>query len=141
MRRFCWLSVLICIVGCSSNERNWKETIPVTGVVLVDGKPAEGVSVSFNPTAGMDVAQPTVTKAMTDKEGHFAATTYELGDGAPVGEYNVTFTWGKLNKLSMTFDGDAFNGKYSKPEKSAFTVTVGSGEPTDMGTIELSTGK
>ncbi|MEZ6137842.1 MAG: hypothetical protein R3C53_23385 [Pirellulaceae bacterium] len=108
---------------------------------MADGKPAEGVSVTFHPVGGMDTDQPSVTQAMSDKEGKFAATTYELADGAPPGDYNVTFTWGKLNKISMTFDGDAFKGKYRDPGTSKFKISVVSGTPVDMGAIELTTSK
>lgn len=126
------------LAGCGGNDRNWKETIPVSGSVMVDGKPAEGVMVVFHPEGGMDTAQPTETKSMTDKEGKFVATTYEVGDGAPPGAYKVTLTWPKLNTISMSFDGDKFKGKYAKPDRSKFEVEVTSGgEPVDMGVIEL----
>jgi hypothetical protein len=141
MLRYGLVFLLLCCTACSRVDRDWKETIPVTGVVKADGIPAEGVTVNFQPVGGMDTAQPTVTQAMTDKEGKFAATTYELADGAPPGEYNVTFTWGKLNRISMTFDGDDFKGKYSDPNTSKFKASVASGAPVDMGVIELSTAK
>ncbi|GIW99665.1 MAG: hypothetical protein KatS3mg111_2998 [Pirellulaceae bacterium] len=130
---------LLILVGCNSRNPNWKETVPVTGQILVDGQPAEGVHVDFHPVAGMDQAQPTQTKAMTDKEGKFAASTYVLGDGAPPGEYTLTFSWPKLNTLSMAFEGDKLKGRYAKPESSQYKITVESGKPVDMGTIELTT--
>lgn len=131
------LLLLILNPGCGGKDRNWKETIPVQGEVIVDGQPAEGVMVNFNPLAGMDTAQPTSTSAMTDKEGKFKASTYQVGDGVPAGEYQVTFKWPTLNKISMTFDGDKLKGKYSDAQKSQYTITVVSGTPIDMGRIEL----
>jgi hypothetical protein len=124
-------------IGCDSRNPNWKETIPVAGQVFVDGQPAEGVTVTFHPVGGMDTAQPTISSSMTNAEGNFAASTYEPGDGVPAGEYQITFTWGTLNKISMTFDGDKFKGRYKDPEKSQFKVTVESGSPVDLGRIDL----
>jgi 5-hydroxyisourate hydrolase-like protein (transthyretin family) len=124
-------------LGCSKGDPNRKETVQVSGEVFVAGEPAEGVMVAFYPEAGMDKAQPTDTKALTNAEGKFSASTYEVGDGVPLGKYQVTFTWPKLNKISMTFDGDQFKGKYAKPEKSEFSIDVQSGQPIDMGRIEL----
>ncbi len=134
-------SGLACMAtsGCSSRDPNWKETIPVSGIVLADGQPAEGVTVIFNPVAGMDQDQPTVTQSMTDAEGKFSASTYESGDGVPQGDYKLTFTWGKLNPISMTFDGDKFKGRYKDPKKSDFEVKIVAGEPMDLGTFELKT--
>lgn len=131
------LSILASFTGCQGDDPNWKETIPVTGEVFVGGKAAEGVMVKFVPTAGMDTAQPTETNAMTDDKGKFSASTYQLGDGAPAGEYRLTFTWPKLNKMSMSFDGDSLKGKYEDPKKSEHTLNVQSGSPVDLGRIDL----
>ncbi|RMF43230.1 MAG: carboxypeptidase regulatory-like domain-containing protein [Planctomycetota bacterium] len=138
-QRLFWigLSGWVLVVGCNGNDRNWKETVPVTGVITVNGQPAEGVHVTFHPAGGMDQAQPTETKAITDKEGKFAASTYVLGDGAPPGEYTLTFSWPKLNTISMAFEGDKLKGKYDQPGKSQHKIVVESGQPLDLGTIDL----
>ncbi len=138
-RMICWAGLLGWVVaaGCGGDDRNWKETVPVTGVITVNGKPAEGVHVVFHPVGGMDQAQPTETKAITDKDGKFAASTYVLGDGVPPGEYTLTFSWPQLNMISMAFEGDKLKGKYDKPAKSQHKVTVESGKPLDLGTIDL----
>ena len=104
---------------------------------MVDGAAAEGVMVKFHPVAGMDTEQPTETTALTDKEGKFVASTYEMGDGVPAGQYQVTFEWPKLDKISMSFSGDKLKGRYSKPAKSDYEIDVVSGQPIDMGTVEL----
>lgn len=105
---------------------------------MVDGEPAEGVMIAFHPDGGMDKEQPTETKAMTDKEGKFAASTYEISDGAPVGSYTLTIEWPTLNKISMSFSGDKLGGKYAKVDKSQWKIDVASGTPVDLGNIELS---
>ena len=131
--------LLLSCMGCGDDGRNWKETIPVNGEIYVDGQPADGVLLKFHPVGGMDTAQPTETTGMTNAEGKFSASTYEPGDGAPEGKYQVTFTWPKLNTMSMAFEGDKLKGKYNSPEKSGQVVEVVAGTPVDMGRIELKT--
>ncbi|QDV27811.1 carboxypeptidase-like regulatory domain-containing protein [Aureliella helgolandensis] len=130
---------LALALGCADPHPDWKETYPVKGQVFADGKPAEGVSVTLNPKSGLDTKQPTISSTMTDAQGNFAISTYEEGDGAPEGEYTLTFKWGKLNRMSMSYSGDQFKGKYSDPLKSKFPLSVQPGSPIDMGKIELVT--
>lgn len=131
------LSCAALLAGCGEPANNWKERVPVTGVVQMNGKPAEGVKLTFHPKGGMDQAEPTKSSAMSDAEGKFSASTYEVGDGAPIGEYDITLTWPVLNTISMSFDGDKLKGRYATPKKSKLTVNVESGKPIDLGVIEL----
>jgi hypothetical protein len=87
----------------------------------------------------MDGEAPTYTSARTDQDGKFSVSTYEAGDGAPEGQYAVTFVWNQLDRMSMSYQGDKLNGKYADPDSSEFKVTVKAGQPADMGRIELTT--
>ena len=112
----------------------------VTGVLLVDGKPTEGIQITLNNSAGIDEKQPTMSQTFSGQEGKFSLSTYEQGDGVPEGEYALTFFWGQIDPRSMQFTGpDKLNDRYSDPEKSTFKVTVEKGKPVDLGRIELST--
>ena len=51
----------------------------------------------------------------------------------------LTFQWGEINAFKRSYDGDKLNGRYNDPEKSAVNFTVEPGQPTDLGTIELTT--
>ena len=143
MLKYCLLSVLACglLLGCGPRSNN-KPTYPVVGRVLVDGKPADYLAVSVEPTDGqLDPVQPTVSQAFTDKDGRFSLSTYVQGDGVPEGDYVLTFMWGQLNLISMNYGGpDKLKGKYRSAEESKvrFTVTE-SNEPLDLGDIELTT--
>lgn len=128
---------LVLFAGCSGDDLNRKETVPVTGEVFVDGKPGDGVMIKFHPEGGMDTAQPTETRARVNTDGKFEAGTYEISDGATLGKHTLTFTWPKLNRISMTFDGDNLKGRYADPKKSKYTVSVESGKPVDLGRIDL----
>jgi len=129
--------LLLCSCGPAGPAR--KETYPVTGVVVVDGNEASGVTVTLHDTKGMDAEMPTFSQATTDETGKFSLSTYEGGDGVPEGDYLVTFTWGEFNALSRSMEGDKLKGKYGDAKKSEFKLNVKAGSPIDMGRIELST--
>jgi hypothetical protein len=138
LRSTAWLLPLVLAAGCSDSDPNRKETFPVTGLVLVDGKPAPEVQVVFHDLAGMDTAMPTYSSTFTKEDGRFTLSTYDEGDGVPAGEYAVTFFWGQFNPISMHFGGpDKLRDKYSDPKKTPFKFKVAKGESGDMGTIEL----
>ena len=127
--------------GCQDEPRGGPRvvTIPITGKVLVDGKPQAQVQVQAQPVSGSTPTH-TTPSAFTDAEGNFAIQTYEAGDGAPAGEYKLTFRWGQISLMSGRYEGDKFNGKYRNPARSEHSVTVSeSDDPIDLGTIELST--
>jgi hypothetical protein len=131
-----FLALAVC--SCSGKKDYGKETYPVKGVVYVDGKPAERLSVTLHDVKGADPNVPATPRAVTTADGSFAVSTFEAGDGAPAGEYTVTFEWGELRGLSIDTSKDKLRGRYSDPAKSEFKVTVAeSDEPVDMGRIEL----
>lgn len=135
------LVVLAVFLFCScSGKRDYgKETFPVIGTVYVDGEPAAGLSLTLHAVNGLDAEVPTFSATTTKEDGTFAISTFEEGDGVPVGEYVVTFEWGKLNMISMSYEGDRLKGKYNDPAKSDVKVTVTEGQPTDLGQIDLTT--
>ena len=61
--------------------------VPVTGTVLLDGKPLEGAAVLFHPEAD---ERPAV--GITDNLGNFHLTTRAQGDGGCVGINRVSIT-------------------------------------------------
>ena len=135
-----WIPVLALAVvccGCSEPD-NRKAVYPVTGVILVDDEPVDQLAIKCFSTGGIDTANPTISSTFTDATGKFEISTYNQGDGVPEGDYTLTVRWGKRNAMTMSYDGDKFNGKYSE-EKSDIKFTVTAGEPTDLGTIRLTT--
>jgi hypothetical protein len=74
------------LTGC---QRNPYDTVMVTGVVRVDGKPTDKVTVSFQPVNSTEIG----AIGMTDVNGTFVLTTNNalFGSGAIPGTYNVTF--------------------------------------------------
>jgi hypothetical protein len=144
-----WLVLIASATGCGREKSTFErdKVTRVTGTVHIDGKPESMVGVRLNRVNGPDEAAGTskmlTPSGMTDTEGKFVIGTYDKGpegDGAPDGEYTVTFQWGQINMLGGRYEGDKFAGKYADPAKSEVKVTV-SGEPVDLGTIELTTSK
>jgi hypothetical protein len=139
MRRFA-LVLVLCVVCCScEKEPPRKATYPVTGTVLVDRQPVDQIAIRCISVAGIDQKDPTESATFTDAEGKFKISTYKSGDGVPVGSYVLTFQWGQWNLISRQYGGDKFNGKYADTKTSTIKFDVKEGQPTDLGTIELTT--
>ena len=82
---------LMVIVGCNSSE---PELVPVTGTVLLDGKPLPHAEVRYIPI--LKNSRPeTNAIGITDENGSFTMTTNGQ-PGAVVAEMRVTVTEGPL---------------------------------------------
>ena len=131
-----WVVLAGLFCGCSSPRRDGPrlDTTPVTGVVEVDGEPAESLLVECHPQPGADTIKHPLT-GMTDAEGRFSMSMYQAGDGLPEGTYNLVFVWEEMGLPPK----DKLKGAYADPKKSKHQITVVTGESNDMGLIELST--
>jgi len=110
--------VLLAGMSVSCGQKTRLAAYPAKGKVLIDDKPAKDVFVYFIPT-GTSAGGAYSPSGQTDEEGRFVLSTYEPGDGAPVGEYTVTVEWPeKLNIISGQWEGDRLKGRYSDPQKS-----------------------
>jgi len=95
LNRRCWISVLtaltltLALAGCTSSR---KLVHPVRGKVLFRGKPAENALVVLNPV-GETGPKPVRPHGTESKDGDFENSTYGEKNGAPAGEYAVSFVW------------------------------------------------
>jgi hypothetical protein len=132
--------VMLLFAGCRGDRI---KTVPVSGEIYVDGKPAENASIFLIPRAGLPDGAPRPF-GQTDSEGKFILSTYKEKDGAPPGEYVAIFQWpdtsgGLFNRGSM--DGaDRLRGAYYDKDKSNHPVTVGK-QPTAIPRFELKSPK
>ena len=134
------LLALLGLCSCGKKPGFRKETFPVSGQLYVDGTPVEKVAVTCLDVTGVDKEHPTISQAYTEKDGTFKISTYESGDGVPAGDYVLTFYWGELNLMSMSYGGpDKLNDRYKDPAGSTVKFSVKKGAPTDLGKIELTT--
>ena len=82
------LSVIVA-VGCGESGR--MKVYPVSGRMLVKGKPAVGAQVSFYATDKTLIAEDApFPRAIVEEDGTFRLTSYDPADGAPAGNYSVT---------------------------------------------------
>ena len=133
--------VVLCVsgAGCSSERKPANEltVVPVSGVVLVDGQPLAGVRIKmFSQT--QDREKRAFPRGVTDEEGRFHAWTYRVNDGVPPGDYVMTYVDHSQADPRQRENTDGFQGRYSDRKSKERLITVpDSGEPFDMGTIEL----
>ena len=91
--RICRIALIVLAVpaagGCSAKpyQDHRPKLVPVRGVVRFNGKPLDGARVTFTNTAAGISAY-----GLTDTEGKFTLTTFEPGDGAAPGHYQITVT-------------------------------------------------
>ena len=83
---------VLLTAGCSgpTRESDWPQTYPVTGTVIMDGKPVVNATVAFNPVAeGAKAA-----RGRTDEQGTYYLKTFFAASfdetGAVAGSHKVT---------------------------------------------------
>jgi hypothetical protein len=140
----CILFILPC---CSSVEpppvvTNQVPVSKVSGTLTVKGKPEAGVVVICKPIGTIAETRQQFLSGMTastDADGKFQFSTYEAGDGLPMGEYALLFKWMPTSDEEMARDGerDKLDGKYDKPDRPFTKIKVEEGKPLDLGTIAL----
>jgi hypothetical protein len=125
-----WLVLLpaLCCLSCSSNSTLY----PVQGKVLHNNQPAKGAVVTFHPV-GVDEVKAIRTTGLTREDGTFTLTTSQQ-EGAPAGEYEVTFIWpeevarkGKMISTEPPDTRDRLQGAYADRRKSKLKVEIKKG--------------
>jgi hypothetical protein len=122
------LTVLLVVSGCWDGRI---PTYPVTGTVLVDGRPAEGAIVIFVPNSTSEAAERERPFGIADAQGRFNLMTFDPGDGAPAGEYKVLIQWPAPVSAEAARGGgraavgpDRLRGKYFNLDKTTLAATV-----------------
>ena len=118
--------LLGCVLsGCGGGGITAPRTAPVAGTVLLKGKPAAGVRVRFHPKFDMGTIKFTPS-GLTDKQGRFTLSTAAAGDGAPPGDYAVSFDWPQVtsDRAGLEIEVDAWKGRYADPAAGRWLATV-----------------
>lgn len=133
----------LVVAGCGESEaQRLKRIVPdavgttkVSGKVLVDGKPVKDLWVTFHPTDPSVKWRP---RAQTDANGNFAMTTYNAGDGAPKGDWNITIEWLTYIKRASDWGGpDKLKNQYNNPNDTPFKVSIKDDKSIQLPTFEL----
>jgi hypothetical protein len=134
------LSVCLSSWGCGPKYPNEKAVYKIQGSVSVDGAAVPEIQVAMHPETPSNAKPPTFPQGFTDAEGKLRISTYAEGDGAPAGDYKVTFIHQEYNIMSRNFSGpDKLKKKYADPKTTPFSISIGEGKPNDLGKIELTT--
>lgn len=80
---------------------------PTDGIVLFQGKPAVGATVTLIPV-GKSGPRISAT-GKVGEDGTFKLTTYQLNDGAPAGRYKVTISRGQMDMAEYAELGKKFS--------------------------------
>lgn len=110
----------LCFLSACS-PKNALDTIIVTGVVQIDGKPMNGVTVIFNPASGEGIS----AGGVTDKDGKYVLTSgaNSIGSGALEGEFVPTFSKIEMEEREPTASPEEELRKYrGKPPKTFHIV-------------------
>lgn len=111
-------------------------TAPVSGRVLVDGKPAAGAVVVLHPAEGTLAAGAEKLRPMgrSDDTGEFALGTWESSDGAPAGTWKATVEWYAAEGATANADPessdaqvDRLGGAYADPDTSPLSLNIPAG--------------
>ncbi len=118
--------VLILCEGCN-NKNSWQADVyPTTGTVTINGQVPEHAIVMLHYQGENHFDKRlSICWGMVDSQGQFDITTYELKDGAPVGEYALTLMWPSDRQKKSD---DRLRGLYSNPESPVTMVTVTKGK-------------
>ena len=125
----------LLLAGCGGGDAG--PTIhPVSGKVLVDGRPAAKAQVTFHPSPGQTAGMIPMAEIAAD--GSFRPSTRMSGDGAPAGDYTLTILWPefKLDHGEEVAGPDRLGGRYNDPRKSGLKVIIKAGE-NSLPPIEL----
>lgn len=127
------LILVMSLVGCGDGRPT---IVPIKGTVTLNGKPAEGVLLGFEPQGISGYQRPSV--ATSDSQGQFTVSTYGNGDGLPVGKFIVTaFKRELVGKPPAGFNSEDTAANV-QPVKYQWTVPRKYSTATDSGlTVEI----
>ena len=108
-----------CIAGCESGP-NLPKTVPVEGIVTLDGTPVADSTVVFIADQGTYNAT-----GNTDANGHFEMSAFPEKQGAVPGSYKVEITKTIVENKGSKGGEAVVNLKYGLPSKYATFSTSG----------------
>jgi hypothetical protein len=127
------IAMLVSLCGCQhAPPLSGPPVFPVTGTILVDGKPTAGVTVRF---VAVEPAGGSPPAFITGSDGRFTSAAPGSDAGVSAGTYRLVVYWLDTPPSGgMPFD--RLFGKYADPDRSALTVTIDPNVP-DIGTLSL----
>ncbi len=142
LSRFVFLIIVCFFVGCHRSEYP-KETYPVSGLIQTsDGTPASDVRVTLHSSKVLSDGDPFRPSGMSGDDGRFQLSTYETKDGAPEGEYMITFRWTEKRKTPLDpIPKDKLQNRFALPTDKSLTCKIIQADSQDLGTFEIDKSK
>lgn len=133
---------MVALGGCGkSGDPNRPKTVKAGGVVLYNGQPVEGATVTLMP---MD-SGPRGAVGTTNAQGRFSLTSFDPNDGAVPGKYYVGISKVVLESAPAGQSGpggeqdpeakvakDLLPLKYKVPQQSGLTAEITASGPNDL---------
>jgi hypothetical protein len=104
---------------------------PARGSAFFKGRPAAGAIVRVH---GVEAAVP---RGVVQKDGTFALTTYEAGDGVPPGRYRVECLLASARAGGRRRGAVLDSRTYSRPETSGLEIEVKPEAQNDLSPFNL----
>jgi len=111
---------------------------PVSGMVTYHGAPATGAAVFFHRQSGHPMNEHTIM-GIVQPNGSFEVVCGSLGNGAPLGEYDVLVEWKQVSNQSKgrpQRGPDKLKGRYADPKHPLLHVSV-EAKNNDLSPFEL----
>lgn len=133
----CGMTSLFCCLGCG--DEDWQaETYPAQGRITINGESPSGTVVELHSTGEQPDVRNSRPWAIVQEDGTYVLSTYETGDGAPVGDYKVVLRWPP--DVTQPSLADRLGGAYSTPQRSPWMVNISEGD-NELPPIELTGAK
>lgn len=119
------------LVGCGGEEK--PQTVLVSGLVTLDGKPLPKGTVTFQSKSKGDGSLKRPAIGQIDSSGRVQLSTFEAGDGVIPGSYTVVITAFENDPSAEEYAAGAkrkslIPEKYSNPITSGLEAIVSEGE-------------
>jgi len=122
------LAATVVVTGCRPAKTPKLDTYPVSGQVMVNGKPAVRAEVRMRPSKPLlDPMKRSVEPyGIVEADGMFRISTYRDKDGAPPGEYAITVVWPTVTVEGgeEVFGPDRLKGRFGNPLSPVTVFTV-----------------
>ncbi|HUG89455.1 MAG TPA: hypothetical protein VML55_01390 [Planctomycetaceae bacterium] len=113
------LCAAVLAAGCSGGAAERPELAPVGGTVVYKNLPVEGAKVAFWAEGA-----PRAAEGTTDSEGKFQLSTFDLNDGAVLGDHTATVVKMEAGATTGGTDLTALDDPAAMAEMAQQTTTA-----------------
>ena len=108
------------VMGCAGEPP--PKLVPVTGKVMMDGKPLTAGSISFHPDTSNSFQKDNPSSVL-QVDGSFKMATYPFGEGVSPGKYKVTVSAELANRVKKP--------QFGRVDKTPWSIEVPESGVTD----------